>query len=123
MSTIGATLSYVRPGEVAIDLPVQPELSQQNGYVHAGVITTIADSSCGYAALTLAPPGVDVLSVEFKVNLLSPATGDRLQARGRVLRAGRTITVCACDVFALVGSEEKHVATMLATIISVPSAG
>ena len=122
MSTIGATLTYVRPGEVGIELSVRAGLGQQNGYVHAGIVTTIADSSCGYAALTLAPPGVDVLSVEFKVNLLSPAAGDRLQARGRVLRAGRMITVCASDVFALVGDEEKHVATMLATIISVPSA-
>jgi uncharacterized protein (TIGR00369 family) len=122
MSTIGATLSYVRLGEVGIELPVHAGLSQQNGYVHAGIVTTIADSSCGYAALTLAPPGVDVLSVEFKVNLLSPAGGERLEARGRVLRAGRMITVCAGDVYSFAGDEEKHVATMLATIISVPLA-
>jgi uncharacterized protein (TIGR00369 family) len=120
MSTIGASLLYVRPGEVGIELPVQAGLGQQNGYVHAGIVTTIADSACGYAALSMAAPGVDVLSVEFKVNLLSPAAGERLQARGRVVRAGRTITVCAADVFGLVGEEEKHVATMLATIISVP---
>lgn len=119
MSTIGASLLYVRPGEVGIDLPFSPALGQQNGYVHAGVITTIADSACGYAALTMAPQGVDVLSVEFKVNLLSPAIGDRLQARGKVIRAGRTITVCSADVFGLTGDSEKHVATMLATIIIV----
>ncbi len=120
MSTIGASLLYVRPGEVAIELPVVGGLGQQNGYVHAGVVTTIADSACGYAALSLAPAGVDILSVEFKVNLLSPATGERLQARGRVVRAGRTITVCTADVFGLAGGVEKHVATMLATMISVP---
>ncbi len=120
MSTIGASLLYVRPGEVGIELLVHESLGQQNGYVHVGIVTTIADSACGYAALSLAAPGVDVLSVEFKVNLLSPAAGERLQARGRVVRAGRTITVCAADVFGLVGEQEKHVATMLATIISLP---
>lgn len=120
MSTIGASLLYVRPGEVGIELPVNAGLGQQHGYVHAGVVTIIADSACGYSALSIAPPDLDVLSVEFKMNLLSPATGERLLARGRVVRAGRTITVCAADVFGLVGQEEKHVATMLATIISVP---
>lgn len=121
MPTIGASLLYVRPGEVGIELPVHAGLGQQNGFVHAGVVTTIADSACGYSALSMALSGVDVLSVEFKVNLLSPATGERLQARGRVVRAGRTITVCAADVFGLAGDEEKHIATMLATIISVPA--
>ena len=123
MSTIGASILYVRPGEVGIELAMREGLGQQNGFAHAGVVTTIADSACGYSALTLAPVGMDVLSVEFKVNLLSPATGERLQARGRVVRAGRTITVCAADVFGLSGDEEKHVATMLATIITVPAAG
>jgi uncharacterized protein (TIGR00369 family) len=121
MSTLGASLAYVRPGEVGIDLPVHEGLGQQNGFVHAGVIATIADSACGYAALSLAPPGMDILSIEFKVNLLSPATGERLQARSRVVRAGRMITVCMADVFGLTGDEEKLVATMTATMISVPT--
>lgn len=121
MSTIGASLLYVRPGEVGIELQVREGLGQQKGFVHAGVITTIADSACGYAALSMTPAGVDVLSVEFKVNLLSPAVGERLQARGHIVRAGRTITVCAADVYGLTGEEEKHIATMLATIISLPA--
>lgn len=120
MCTIGASLLYVRPGEVGIELQINEGLGQQNNYVHAGIVTTIADSACGYAALSMAPQGLDVLSVEFKVNLLSPAAGERLQARGRVVRAGRTITVCAADVFGITGDQEKHVATMLATMITVP---
>src|SRR5450432_1437967 len=97
---IGAKLIRVAPGEVEIELPVRAELEQQASSIHGGVITAIADSACGYAALTLMPAGSDVVSVEFKVNLLAPARGERFVARGRVLRSGRTLTVCTADVVA-----------------------
>ncbi len=118
MATLGASLSAVKSGAVEIVVPFRADLTQQNGFVHAGVITSILDSACGYAALSVAPESVNVLSVEFKVNLLSPAVGERFVARVQVKRAGRTITVCAADAFAINGTEEKLVATMLATIIT-----
>ncbi|HEY1400890.1 MAG TPA: PaaI family thioesterase [Terriglobales bacterium] len=118
MATLGASLSAVKSGAVEIVVPFRADLTQQNGFVHAGVITSILDSACGYAALSVAPESVNVLSVEFKVNLLSPAVGERFVARAQVKRAGRTITVCAADAFAINGTEEKLVATMLATIIT-----
>ncbi len=118
MATLGAFLSAVKSGAVEIVVPFRADLTQQNGFVHAGVITSILDSACGYAALSVAPESVNVLSVEFKVNLLSPAVGERFVARVQVKRAGRTITVCAADAFAINGTEEKLVATMLATIIT-----
>jgi uncharacterized protein (TIGR00369 family) len=119
MSTLGATLERVAPGEVEIRLPFRDDLTQQHGFLHAGVMTTIADSACGYAALTLMPPGTAVLTAEFKVNLLAPGEGDAVVARGRVLKAGRTLTVCSADVFAVRGGEEKLVLTMLATMMTV----
>jgi len=93
MATLGATLARVAPGEVTIELPFRSELTQQHGFLHAGIVTTVMDSACGYAALTLMEAGTAVLSVEFKVNLLAPAQGDRFRASGRVVRAGRTVTV------------------------------
>lgn len=119
MRTIGASLARLAPGEVDIDLQIADELTQQNGFVHAGIVATIADSACGYAALSLMAPGKDVVSVEFKLNLLSPSVGDRLVARGRVLRSGKTISVCRADVSALRDGEERLVATMLGTMMSV----
>ena len=119
METIGARLTSVLPGEVEIELPFRHDLTQQHGYLHAGVVTTVVDSACGYAAMSLTPPGGEVLSVEFKINLLSPATGDRLVARASVKRAGRNITVCAGDAFAVEAGREKLVATMLATMMTV----
>ena len=93
MTTLGATIAAVRPGEVMVDLPFRPELAQQHGFLHAGVVTSVLDSACGYAALSLMEPGAAVLSVEFKVNLLAPARGTQFRAVGRVVRAGRTVTV------------------------------
>ena len=119
MTTIGASLRTVAPGAVTIDLFPTEGLLQQNGYLHAGITTSIADSACGYSAYTMMPVTSDVLSVEFKVNLLAPAAGDFFQARGRVIRAGRTLTVCQCDVFAMTNDDERHIATMLATLIAV----
>src|ERR671920_957713 len=111
MGTIGARLSRVAPGEVEIELPFRGDLTQQHGYLHAGVVAAVVDSACGYAALSLAPAGAEVLSVEFKLNLLSPAAGESFAARARVVRAGRNITVCAGDLYALKGGGEKLVAT------------
>lgn len=123
MTTLGATLERVAPGEVEIAATFDERLCQQNGYLHAGVLTSIADSACGYAALTLAPPGHDVLAVEFKINLLRPASARRFLARGRVLRAGRTLTVSAADVFGRGDGEDELVASMLSTVIARPDDG
>jgi uncharacterized protein (TIGR00369 family) len=119
MRTIGASLARLAPGEVDIDLRISDEFTQQNGFVHAGIVATIADSACGYAALSLMAPGKDVVSVEFKLNLLSPSVGDRLIARASVLRSGKTVSVCRADVSALRDGEERLVATMLGTMMSV----
>ena len=95
-------------------MPVEPRLSQRHGFLHAGVVVAALDGACGYAALTLMPDDAEVLTVEFKVNLLAPATGDRVVAEGEVVRAGGTLTVCRGDAYAEQGSERAHVATMLA---------
>jgi uncharacterized protein (TIGR00369 family) len=117
MSTLGARLVLIVAGEVHIALDHSPALTQQNGFLHAGAITTIADTACGYAALTLAPPGCDVLSVGFKINLISPARATTFIARGRVLRGGRTLSACIADVYGVSEHDEQLVATMLSTII------
>ena len=117
MATLGASMTTVQPGEVSIELPFRADLTQQHGFLHAGVVTSIIDSACGYAALTLMPPDREVLSVEFKVNLIAPAQGATFQARGRVVRAGRTLTVCTGDL-RVVGSESV-VAMMQATMMAV----
>jgi len=118
MNLIGARLFLVEPGIVEIALPYRAELTQQNGYLHAGIVTTIADSACGYAALSLMPGGSGVLSVEFKVNLLRPARGDSFVTRAEVIKAGRTLSVVRADVFAIdAGDERKLVATMQGTMM------
>lgn len=121
MGTLGAALELVEPGRVHVGVQAAPSLCQQNGFLHAGVLTSIADSACGYAALSLAPPGHDVLSVEFKINLLKPASAPRFLACARVLRAGRTLTVATAEVFGLVPSGRELVAAMLSTIIARPA--
>ena len=118
MQTLGAVLVRVAPGEVEIELPFSSALCQQNGLLHAGAISSIADTANGYAALTLCAPGVDVLAVEFKINLVAPARFRRFVASGRVLRPGRTLTVCLADVVGVSGDERPLVATMLSTIIA-----
>ena len=117
METFGARLLRVAPGEVEVGVEFDEAFTQQHGYLHGGLVTAIVDTACGYAALTLMEPGAEVLSVEFKLNLLSPAAGERFVARARVLRAGRNLTVCAGDLYALRGEGEKLVATMLATMM------
>ncbi|HWW75251.1 MAG TPA: PaaI family thioesterase [Pyrinomonadaceae bacterium] len=121
METFGARLGRVAPGEVEISLDFREELTQQHGYLHAGVVAAVVDSACGYAALSLAPPGAEVLSIEFKLNLLSPAAGESFAARARVVRAGRNVTVCAGDLYARKEGGEKLVATMLGTMMNVGS--
>jgi uncharacterized protein (TIGR00369 family) len=119
---LGAEATVVEPGHVVIELPFRDDLCQQNGLVHAGVLTSVADSACGYAALTMMPAGNDVLSVEFKVNLLAPGRGDRFRADARVVRAGRTLTVCQAEVVASsVGADDVTVALMQATMIARPT--
>ena len=118
MQLIGASITRVEPGIVEIEIPARPDLTQQDGFMHAGIVTTILDSACGYAAYTLMPAESRVLSVEFKVNLLSPAKGDLVTARAEVKRPGRMITVCSADAF--VGG--RVCATMLATMICIPNA-
>ena len=119
MSLIGATIDRVDAGEVVIRLPFREDLTQQDGFLHAGVVTTIADSACGYAAMTLVPLDTRVLSVEFKVNLLSPAVGEEFVATGRVERSGRSISVCRGEVVALREGESKVVSLMQATMMSI----
>ena len=115
MELIGARLMSVEPGIVEIEIPMRADLTQQDGYMHAGIVTTVLDSACGYAAYTLMPADSSVLSVEFKVNLLAPARGNLITALAEVKRAGRTLTVCAADASA----DGNLCATMLATMICV----
>jgi uncharacterized protein (TIGR00369 family) len=120
MNLLGARLSLVEAGVVEIALPYRADLTQQHGYLHAGVITTIADSACGYAAYSLMPAGSEVLSVEFKVNLLRPAQGETFVARAEVIKAGKTLTVVRADVFGIAqNADRKLVATMQGTMIGV----
>ena len=123
METLGATLEHVAPGEVRIAFTRRDALVQQHGYLHAGVLASVVDSACGYAALSLMEPGAEVVSVEFKINMLSPATADRFVAVGRVIRAGRTVTVCAGEALALGDGEPKTVAVMQATMMAVRASG
>jgi len=115
MQLIGARLTKIAPGECEIGVPVREDLTQQDGFMHAGIVTTVLDSACGYAAYTMMSEGSRVLSVEFKVNLLAPAKGEMVRAAAAVKRAGRTLTVCTADAFA----DDKLCATMLATMICI----
>ena len=119
MITLGATLEYVSDGVVHISIRPHPSISQQHGFVHAGAVAAIADSAAGYAALTLMPPGRGVLTVEFKINLIAPAIGDRIVARAKVIKAGRTMTLAQTDVFAEANGDEKLIAFLTATMMSV----
>lgn len=119
MQTIGARLVRVEPGEVELELPFREDLTQQHGFLHAGIVTALVDSACGYAALSLMDNESAVLSVEYKVNLLAPAIGERMRAVGRVIKSGRTLLVCMGDVIAVAGDEETHVAAMQATMMAV----
>ena len=121
MATLGAQIALVQDGEVHISLPFSKHLSQQHGYVHAGAITSVIDSACGYAALTQAPEGYNVVTAEFKVNFMRPAIGERFLAVGKVQSAGKMLTVCTGEVraFANSGDDFKVIALMQATIVNV----
>jgi uncharacterized protein (TIGR00369 family) len=121
MRLLGASLTAIEPGRVQITLPRRPEVSQQHGYVHAGATSAIADSAGGYAALTVMPATSEVLTVEYKLNLLAPAAGDLLEAIGTVLRPGRTLTVCRLEVFSVDHDQRTLVAAGQQTLIRVPA--
>ncbi len=122
MTTLGAEIECLVPGRVEIHMPFNQKHTQQDGFVHAGVVAGIMDSACGYAAYSIAPEGCNVLTVEFKVNLLAPALGEKFVAKAQVKRRGKTLTVCAADAFALREDQEKLIATMLGTIMTlIPS--
>ncbi|MGW2025105.1 PaaI family thioesterase [Streptomyces decoyicus] len=118
MAHLGARITHIAPGRVHIVLPSRPEVTQQHGYFHAGATSSIADSAGGYAAYTLFPEDTEVLTVEYKINLLAPAVGDRIEAVGTVLKPGRTLTVCQLEVFGVQGDgERKLVANGQQTLI------
>src|SRR5690606_34173193 len=113
MATIGAELTRVNPGEVEIEMPFRADLTQQHGFLHAGIISTALDSACGYAAYSLMPADAAVLTIEFKVNLLSPGRGERFLFRGQVTKPGRTIIVADGQAYAYDGdAEARMIATM-----------
>ena len=117
MGLIGARITRVEPGRVEIELPVREDLGQQHGFVHGGIVGMIADSAGGYAAFTLMPADASVLTVEYKVNMLAPAEGDLLIARGEVLKPGRSLSVVRADVWARRGDRETRVAAMQQTLM------
>ena len=119
MHTLGATLAEVDPGRVAIKLPFDTKLTQQHGFIHAGIISTVLDSACGYAAFSLMPANAAVLTIEYKINLLSPAKGDWFEAIGIVKKPGRNVTVSEGEVFAHTGNQKKLVASMVGTLMSI----
>lgn len=123
MATLGASLTRVAPGEVTIALPMRDALAQQHGSMHAGALASVLDSAAGYAAYSLMPAGSGVVSVEFKINLLEPAVGDRIEARGRVVRAGRTLSACTAEAWAISAAGEKLVATLQGTMMCLQGRG
>ena len=119
MSTLRASILHMAPGAVDIALMASPSVSQQHGFVHAGAVAAIADTAAGYAALSLMPPGAGVLTTEFKINLVAPAAGERVVARGRVIKAGRMLTLAQTEVFSQTAQEEKLVALLTATLMTI----
>ncbi len=119
MRTLGAQLGHIAPGEVDIELDWAASLTQQHGFLHAGMVSAALDSACGYAAFTLMPDEAAVLTIEFKINLLAPAREPRFRMEGRVIKPGRTITVCEGRAYGVDGSQEKLIATMGCTLMSV----
>ena len=119
MHHMGAQLGLIAPGAVDIELAWATELTQQHGFLHAGVVSAALDSACGYAAFTLMEPDAEVLTIEFKINLLAPAQGERFRMEGRVLKPGRTITVCEGRAYALQDGSETLIATMGCTLMAI----
>lgn len=123
MQTLGVTLEAMAPGEVTMAMPFAPHILQQHGFVHAGALTALVDNACGFAAMSLMPKGTGVLTVEFKMNLMSPGKGDRFLGVGKVIRPGKTIMVTLGECFAETNGERKLVALMTATMMVVDSPG
>jgi len=119
MGHLGVRILRLAPGAVDLAVDNRPELNQQHGFFHAGVTSAVADSASGYAAYSLFEPGTEVLTAEFKINLVNPARGERLEAEGRVIKPGRTLTVCRSDVYGVLGAERTLVATALLTMMQV----
>ena len=119
MKTIGAHLVKVAPGESEIELPYSKAITQQHGFVHAGIVSTLADNACGYAAYSLMPADSDILGVENKINFLAPAKGERFVGIGRVIKAGRTLAVCSSEVWAYNSGEKTLVAVMQSTLMTL----
>ncbi len=119
INTLNGEITLVRAGELHIEMPFDERFTQQDGFLHAGIVTTLMDSACGYAAFTLMPANSRVLSVEFKVNFLNPALGERFRAEGHVVKPGKTLTVCEGKLFAMSNDQEKLVSVMQATMICV----
>jgi uncharacterized protein (TIGR00369 family) len=119
MRTLGITIARIEPGEIELSMPYATEWTQQNGFVHAGIITAALDTACGIAAFTLMPAGSDILTVEFKTNLLAPAKGERFAFRGSVIKPGRTLTICEARAFAQTGGGETLIATMTGTLMAM----
>lgn len=119
MHHLGAKLGLIAPGAVDIEVDWAQELTQQHGFLHAGVVSAVLDSACGYAAFTLMALAAEVLTIEFKINLLAPAQGEHFRMEGRVLKPGRTITVCEGRAYAISQGNEKLVATMVCTLMAV----
>lgn len=120
METIGAKIARIKPGEIVLEMPFSQAVTQQHGFVHAGIITSLLDSASGYAAYSLMVPDAEVLTIEFKTNLMAPAKGERFRAIGKVVKPGRTIMFCESEVFAISSDgEETHIATMSATMMVV----
>jgi uncharacterized protein (TIGR00369 family) len=123
MGTLGAEISSLEPGACEIQAPFRPGLSQQDGFFHAGVTGAIGDSACGYAAFSLAPEGSSVLTVEYKLNLLRPAAGSVLKARAKVVKPGKTLSVCQAEITVESEGAEKLCALLTATIMFLPAKG
>lgn len=119
MRTLGATLGDISPGFVEILLQPSAAISQQHGFVHAGAVSAVADTAAGYAGLSLMPAGHGVLTAEFKINLIAPAVGDRIVAQGKVVKAGRTLTIAQAEVFAESSGQRKLVAVLTATLMAI----
>lgn len=119
MATLGASLVSIDPGRVVLELPWAAGLSQQHGFLHAGMVATALDSACGYAGFTLMPAGAGVLTIEFKINLLAPAKGQRFRMVGQVIKSGRTITVTEGRAYAIADGREKLIATLGATLMTI----
>ena len=119
MTTLGASIMTIEAGKVSIRMPYSEALTQQHGFIHAGIISTILDSACGYAAFSLMPKNAAVLTIEYKINLLSPAKGEWFEAIGVVKKPGRNVTVADGEVYAHDGDERKLVASMVGTLMSI----